>query len=145
MASSQERVSGPAGCWEELAFLTLAQGSPLTMSILPQARSGHLPRARQPGQRREAAVSSVSVLEPTLPSQVVLAAKNPAINAGNMRQEFYPWAGKSPWRRAWECTPVFLPGESPWTEEPTEAVVHRVAKSRIPLKRLSTPACSRPS
>ena len=23
-----------------------------------------------------------------------------------------------PWKRAWEPTPVFLPGESPWTEEP---------------------------
>ena len=22
-----------------------------------------------------------------------------------------------PWRRAWQPTPVFLPGESPWTEE----------------------------
>jgi len=22
------------------------------------------------------------------------------------------------WRRAWLPTPVFLPGESPWTEEP---------------------------
>ena len=22
------------------------------------------------------------------------------------------------WRRAWKPTPVFLPGESPWTEEP---------------------------
>ena len=28
------------------------------------------------------------------------------------------WVGKSPWRRAWQLTPVFLPGESPWTEEP---------------------------
>ena len=26
--------------------------------------------------------------------------------------------GKIPWRRAWEPTPVFLLGESPWTEEP---------------------------
>ena len=26
--------------------------------------------------------------------------------------------GKIPWRRAWEPTPVFFPGESPWTEEP---------------------------
>ena len=26
--------------------------------------------------------------------------------------------GKIPWRRAWQPTPVFLPGESPWTEEP---------------------------
>jgi len=24
---------------------------------------------------------------------------------------------KGPWRRAWQPTPVFLPGESPWTEE----------------------------
>ena len=24
----------------------------------------------------------------------------------------------TPWRRAWQPTPVFLPGESPWTEEP---------------------------
>ena len=22
------------------------------------------------------------------------------------------------WERAWQPTPVFLPGESPWTEEP---------------------------
>ena len=25
---------------------------------------------------------------------------------------------KIPWRTAWQTTPVFLPGESPWTEEP---------------------------
>ena len=29
-----------------------------------------------------------------------------------------PWIGKIPWRRAWQPMPVFLPGESPWTEEP---------------------------
>ena len=29
-----------------------------------------------------------------------------------------PWVGKIPWRRAWQPMPVFLPGESPWTEEP---------------------------
>ena len=34
------------------------------------------------------------------------------------RQEFEPWVGKIPWRRAWQPTPVYLPGESPWTEEP---------------------------
>ena len=28
------------------------------------------------------------------------------------------WVGKVPWRRAWQPTPVFLPGESPWTEKP---------------------------
>jgi len=25
---------------------------------------------------------------------------------------FSPWVGKIPWRRAWQPTPVFLPGES---------------------------------
>ena len=27
------------------------------------------------------------------------------------------WVEKIPWRRAWQPTPVFLPGESSWTEE----------------------------
>ena len=26
--------------------------------------------------------------------------------------------GEERWRRAWQPAPVFLPGESPWTEEP---------------------------
>ena len=34
------------------------------------------------------------------------------------RCRFNPWVGKIPWRRAQQSTPVFLPGESPWTEEP---------------------------
>ena len=33
------------------------------------------------------------------------------------RLGFDPWVGKMPWRRVWQPTPVFLPGESPWTEE----------------------------
>ena len=28
------------------------------------------------------------------------------------RHRFDPWVGKTPWRRAWQPTPVFLPGES---------------------------------
>ena len=31
---------------------------------------------------------------------------------------FDPWVGKIPWRREWQATPVFLPGESPQTEGP---------------------------
>ena len=31
---------------------------------------------------------------------------------------FDPWIGKILWRRAWQSTPVLLPGEPPWTEEP---------------------------
>ena len=33
------------------------------------------------------------------------------------KPEFNPWIGKIPWRRERLPTPVFLPGESPWTEE----------------------------
>ena len=29
------------------------------------------------------------------------------------RPGFNPWIRKIPWRRAWQPTPVFLPGESP--------------------------------
>ena len=31
---------------------------------------------------------------------------------------FNPWVEKIPWRKAWQPTPVFLPGESPRAEEP---------------------------
>ena len=30
---------------------------------------------------------------------------------------FHLWVGKIPWRRVWQSTPVFLPGESPSTNE----------------------------
>ena len=46
-------------------------------------------------------------------SQVVLAVKNLPANAGRRkRYEFNPWVGKTLWRRAWQPTPVFSPGES---------------------------------
>ena len=44
--------------------------------------------------------------------QVVLVVKNPPAKAGNKRHRFDPWVRKVPWRRAWQPTPVFLPGES---------------------------------
>ena len=31
---------------------------------------------------------------------------------GHKRRGFDPWVGKIPWRRAWQLTSVFLPGES---------------------------------
>ena len=30
---------------------------------------------------------------------------------GRKQCGFHPWVGKIPWRRAWQPTPVFLPGE----------------------------------
>jgi len=46
-------------------------------------------------------------------SQVPLVVENLPANAGNVRDvRFNPWVGKVPWRREWQPTPVFLPGES---------------------------------
>ena len=50
-----------------------------------------------------------------------------ASSSQNRRCRFSPWVGKIPWRRKWQPTPVFLPGESHgrrslWT------TVHGVAK-----------------
>ena len=39
-----------------------------------------------------------------------------ACNAGDL--VLIPGLGRSRWRKKWQPTPVFLPGESPWTEEP---------------------------
>ena len=36
---------------------------------------------------------------------------------------------KEPWRRAWQPTPVFLPGESPMDRGTWWPTVHRVEKS----------------
>ena len=41
-----------------------------------------------------------------------LVIKKPPANAGDMRHRFNPWVRKIPWRRAWQPTPVFLPGKS---------------------------------
>ena len=39
--------------------------------------------------------------------------KNPPANAGEvMRREFDPSVRKIPWRRKWQPTPVFVPGEA---------------------------------
>ena len=57
------------------------------------------------------------------------------------RLGFNPWVGKIPWRRAWQLTPVFLPGES-HERGAWQATVHRVQKSQTHLKQLSTHAPS---
>ena len=50
-----------------------------------------------------------------------------------------PWVGKIPWRGKRQPTPVFLPGESPWTEEPG-GLQSMGSQGRTQLKRLSTQA-----
>ena len=63
-------------------------------------------------------------------SQVALVVKNPPANAGDIKRcGFDLWIKKIHWRRAWQPTPVFLPGESvgrgAWW-----ATVHGVTQSR---------------
>ena len=43
---------------------------------------------------------------------------------------------QDPLEEAWQPTPVFLPGESPWTEEPGE--LQSMGSQRVLIERLST-------
>ena len=54
------------------------------------------------------------------------------------RCRFYPWVRKIPWRRVWQYTPTFLPGESHGQRSLSMATVHGVAKNWTWLKQLST-------
>ena len=54
---------------------------------------------------------------------------------------FEPWVGKIPWRKVWQLTPVFLPGEF----HRQRSLVHWVAKSQTRLKQLSNHACTKPA
>ena len=47
---------------------------------------------------------------PLWASLIAQAVKN--LPAMQKRLGFHPWVGKIPWRRKWQPTPVFLPGES---------------------------------
>ena len=39
------------------------------------------------------------------------SGKELACNRGQKRHGFAPWVGKISWRREWQPTPVFFPGE----------------------------------
>ena len=45
-------------------------------------------------------------------AQVALVVKILSANVGDIRNGVDQWVGKTPWRRGWQPTPVFLPGES---------------------------------
>ena len=67
-------------------------------------------------------------------SQVAQWVKNPAVTRRCKRLGFNPWVRKTPWRRAWQPTPVFLPGEShgqrrlagdsPWGRKESDTTEH---------------------
>ena len=75
-------------------------------------------------------------------------AKNLPANAGRRgeRPGFDPWVRKMLWRRAWQCTPVFLPGKchgqrslagcSPWGRKELDLI------EQLTLARRGTPIMS---
>ena len=49
-----------------------------------------------------------------------------------MRETWVRFLGwEDPWRRAWQPTPVFLPGESPWTQEPGGFAKESMGSQRV--------------
>ena len=74
------------------------------------------------------------------------------------RHRFSPWVGKIPWRRSWQPTPVFLPGEShgqrslagysPWGHkelDTTEVTYHEhILLETFELKLIPAFCCSPP-
>ena len=91
-----------------------AQPNPLLGS---QFLSGRGERPGREGGEKETARNKTGHLQNTVvgtwASQVALVIKNPPADAGSI-----PGPGRFPWKRGWHPTPVFLPGESPWAEEP---------------------------
>ena len=65
------------------------------------------------------------------------------------RSGFHPWLGKIPWGRAWQPTPVFLPGESherrslagysPWGRQQSDTTEWLIAAEHIPSLRTLPP------
>ena len=63
------------------------------------------------------------------------------------RHKFNPWVGKMLWRRKWQPTPVFLPGEShgqrnlvgysPWSDKESDMNEH--AHTKFTIKWLTLP------
>ena len=46
------------------------------------------------------------------------SGEEPSCQRRRYKSRYDPWIRKIPQRRIWQPTTVFLPGESPWTEEP---------------------------
>ena len=94
----------------------------------------------------EASSSYAYVYDHEWASQVTLGVENPPANVGDMRPGFDLWVGKIPWRRTWQPTPVFLPGEShgqrslpgysPWGCRVGQADVTRHIRTHVYFIRL---------
>ena len=112
----------------------------LSAKIIPKAPKGQAKanrRVREGPLFPRDLCSSVSPLCPESGSFLGGASgKEPACQCRRRKRwGFNPWIGKILWRRAWQPTPVFLPGEIRGTEE--SGVVHGVTESDT-TEQLST-------
>ena len=62
-----------------------------------------------------------------------LVAQQSRICPQCMRCRLNPWVRKIPWRRVWQPTPLFLPGESHGQRSLVGYTVHRVTKIQTQL------------
>ena len=83
--------------------------------------------------KNQSTISCISIMLDRLWAfQVVLMVKNLLANAGDIRDmgSIPSWVSKIPWRREWQPTPTFLPGElhgqkslvgySPWSHKQSD-------------------------
>ena len=85
---------------------------PKTLRIPPHCKSGS-----QKGTQEKPLFEGVTIVLEDFPDGA--SGKKPAYQyRRHKRHGLDPWVRKIPWRRVWWPTPVFLSGESPWTEEP---------------------------
>ena len=98
-----------------------------TLSLLPPFLAARAALLTSVSIFRKSAISSKESCQAAQPSRLHLQYR---------RARFDPWDEKIPWRRKWQPTPVFLPG-NPMGRRACWATVHGVAKSRTQAGRLS--------
>ena len=55
---------------------------------------------------------------------------------------FYPWVRKIPWRRKWQVTPVFLPGESHGQRSLAGSLGLQIVRHNLAAKQQPQVLCS---
>ena len=107
------------------------------MTSVQIGRTGKLSEGQQEGD-----FTFKQTVSPNKVFQVAPVVKNPPANADRPKKPgFDPWVGKIPWRRAWQLTPVFLPGKSHGQRSLVGCSPYRHTKYRTWLKQLSTHDC----
>ena len=64
-----------------------------------------------PTTHPHSSITHLLILKLHLSFQMVLVVKNPPANVEDIRDAVGSWVGKIPWKRKWQPTPIFLPGE----------------------------------